>query len=600
VTVGFGLTGKEKTKEKIKNQERVSLSREGAKGDGLKESISAPAPTVSELAPSTAEQPPSPTPSLPNQQGSAPIPPAALSPPAQPAAFFHSIQRPTLSRSSTKSQHAPKLSHQETAYLRKLLADTIPANPFARFKPQVVGGSDSGQNMWLKLGQLSNVEECLRMFTAVENLQGENSVACRRCWKIANGLYKPRPPPEHVDVESPDSESEEEVEPTVALNGMTSAETHEPLHPQSTPATPTRSRSSSTSYSSARSMPTELSSQPNIPSLAVNGGAIDHHDPPPASAPPGGFTIPLISTTEPHSPTREPSPPVGARGSLQAPPRWVKVPRPIGEATDDSRDESDGFDSDTSAGTSTSSDDGSTRLNGSVAVGLRQVVPLPSHAQEGSGSDHTSISSRVPRSKQVIMRPAYKRYLIASAPPVLIIHLKRFQQISRTHVISFSHGFKKLDDYVAFPEYLDLGPFLTPRKEDFGLRKKKPVKGGKVDDSRGAAPDPCKYRLYAVVVHIGNIVRKFLSCSRESHLYHNLQLGGHYIAYVALPPPPTPSSSPDAASAPKPSGANNPNSDDPKPTPGRQWAYVSDTVVRLTTLEEVLKAKAYICMYERL
>jgi len=32
----------------------------------------------------------------------------------------------------------------------------------------------------------------------------------------------------------------------------------------------------------------------------------------------------------------------------------------------------------------------------------------------------------------------------------------------------------------------------------------------------------------------------------------------------------------------------------------RQWAYISDTIVRLTTLEEVLKAKAYICMYERI
>jgi hypothetical protein len=34
--------------------------------------------------------------------------------------------------------------------------------------------------------------------------------------------------------------------------------------------------------------------------------------------------------------------------------------------------------------------------------------------------------------------------------------------------------------------------------------------------------------------------------------------------------------------------------------PERQWAYISDTIVRLTTLEEVLKAKAYICMYERI
>lgn len=32
----------------------------------------------------------------------------------------------------------------------------------------------------------------------------------------------------------------------------------------------------------------------------------------------------------------------------------------------------------------------------------------------------------------------------------------------------------------------------------------------------------------------------------------------------------------------------------------RQWAYISDTVVRLTTLGEVLKSKAYMCLYERI
>jgi ubiquitin carboxyl-terminal hydrolase 16/45 len=32
----------------------------------------------------------------------------------------------------------------------------------------------------------------------------------------------------------------------------------------------------------------------------------------------------------------------------------------------------------------------------------------------------------------------------------------------------------------------------------------------------------------------------------------------------------------------------------------RQWVYISDTIVRLVSLEEVLKAKAYLCMYERI
>jgi len=57
------------------------------------------------------------------------------------------------------------------------------------------------------------------------------------------------------------------------------------------------------------------------------------------------------------------------------------------------------------------------------------------------------------------MRPTRKRYLIVTPPPVLVIYLKLFQQIAKTHLISLSHGFKMLDDYVTFPEYLDLTPF---------------------------------------------------------------------------------------------------------------------------------------------
>ena len=35
-------------------------------------------------------------------------------------------------------------------------------------------------------------------------------------------------------------------------------------------------------------------------------------------------------------------------------------------------------------------------------------------------------------------------------------------------------------------------------------------------------------------------------------------------------------------------------------TASRDWAFISDTAVRLSSLEEVLKTKAYICMYERI
>jgi ubiquitin C-terminal hydrolase len=103
------------------------------------------------------------------------------------------------------------------------------------------------------------------------------------------------------------------------------------------------------------------------------------------------------------------------------------------------------------------------------------------------------------------MRAAYKRYLIGTPPPVLVIHLKRFQHISRTYMMSFSHGLKKLDDYVTFPEYLDLTPFLAPKKEDFGLGRGLSIR------HRAKEKERCMYRLYAVVVHIGNMVCFFIT-----------------------------------------------------------------------------------------
>jgi hypothetical protein len=75
----------------------------------------------------------------------------------------------------------------------------------------------------------------------------------------------------------------------------------------------------------------------------------------------------------------------------------------------------------------------------------------------------------------------------------------------------------------------------------------------------------------------------------------DFQLGGHYIAYTALP---NPGSGTLPASTPAASDRKLDAAEGSKPE--RQWAYISDTVVRLTTLEEVLKAKAYICMYERI
>lgn len=82
-----------------------------------------------------------------------------------------------------------------------------------------------------------------------------------------------------------------------------------------------------------------------------------------------------------------------------------------------------------------------------------------------------------------------KQFLIAEAPPVLILHLKRFQvQMS---------SFRKLNRHVSFPLELDLSPFC---KDD--LRKKNPKK--------------LVYSLYGIVEHSGTFN------------------GGHYVAYVKV------------------------------------------------------------------
>ncbi|KAF5389696.1 hypothetical protein D9757_006057 [Collybiopsis confluens] len=116
---------------------------------------------------------------------------------------------------------------------------------------------------------------------------------------------------------------------------------------------------------------------------------------------------------------------------------------------------------------------------------VKSLLRSPPEIQTQTGSSSNDKSKRgrsksKPKQKQkpVIMRPAYKRYLIATPPPILVIHLKRFQQINKNPIMSFSTGFKKLEDYVAFPEYFDLTPFLAPRKEDFGLGGKAGAGGG--------------------------------------------------------------------------------------------------------------------------
>ena len=489
-----------------------------------------------------------------------------------------------------RSALPPKPTPEETAYLRQVLADITPAssNPFTLFRQNGQYGTNgvtpssasSAYALWLKMGQLPGIEECLRMFTAVEILDGENMVGCRRCWKIEHGLYKPQYPNgggRKEDDSDSGGDNADDVEGQQAAPEIEQPSPH--LAPASQPfswnpaslSSPAISTYAHTTSSDAvsKSSPTTRETTPfsspsgmkalifqtdtspesyeSLPSPPIPHETIAPLPPgarPPVSphtlniielteSPPldhRTISIPVISTTAPDSPTFTPledlpNPYHDALQSLQRPgtpsadslrtPR-VYHRRPKESDFFDGTCESSEADSDASTGGSVFDQSGS-----SSPSLLQPDFPAEQNARH---SKEGSSSSKVSRSKEVIMRPAYKRYLIGTPPPVLVIHLKRFQQISKTYMMSFSNGLKKLDDYVTFPEYLDLTPFLAPKKEDFGLGSKKlSIRLRTKDKAR------CMYRLYAVVVHIGNMVCvTFHDCNQSTYM------NPHFTAWWSL------------------------------------------------------------------
>ncbi|TFY57426.1 hypothetical protein EVJ58_g7023, partial [Rhodofomes roseus] len=157
--------------------------------------------------------------------GSASPTPSPLSNPPITAASSnpraHNIRRLTgLKAKRKKSMRPPKPSREEQAYLRQLLADVHVAsnNPFAALQQAIANGQThtaAAHAVLTKMGHLPGIEECLRMFTAVEILDGENMVGCHRCWKIAHGLYKPKRPSVTKDDDDDDeaaSDGEDENE----------------------------------------------------------------------------------------------------------------------------------------------------------------------------------------------------------------------------------------------------------------------------------------------------------------------------------------------------------------------------------------------------
>lgn len=106
------------------------------------------------------------------------------------------------------------------------------------------------------------------------------------------------------------------------------------------------------------------------------------------------------------------------------------------------------------------------------------------------------------KSSHFVMRRAFKRYLIAQSPEVLVFHFKRFKQTNKSG-LSFTsfYDLKKMDDFISFPEVFDLAPYLAPNRNDYKLAPtahgpRAPYMDWPSSEHGPDSQEPVMYRLY--------------------------------------------------------------------------------------------------------
>ncbi|XP_032907748.1 ubiquitin carboxyl-terminal hydrolase 16 isoform X4 [Catharus ustulatus] len=161
---------------------------------------------------------------------------------------------------------------------------------------------------------------------------------------------------------------------------------------------------------------------------------------------------------------------------------------------------------------------------------------------------HCGPKNNIKSEKKYAYTNAKKQMLISLAPPILTLHLKRFQHAG--------FNLQKVNRHIKFPEVIDLAPFCTAKCKNVAEGNTKVL-----------------YSLYGVVEHSGTM------------------RSGHYTAYVKM------------------RAMNNHLSDlvlrgqsqasETEPIKG-QWFHISDTHVQPVSVSKVLSSQAYLLFYERL
>lgn len=463
----------------------------------------------------------------------------------------------------------PRPTPEQAAYIRRLLnGPNLPPkeDPLERLRQGMANMSPGeGPNHHTEQphrpridGQDTDLMDCLRNFSAVEVLEGDNAFACHKCWQYKTGRIKrkasDRKDPRDVVIE----EEEENHQTTASETVGTSSNGRAP---------------NSVSFA-----PTSTNEQ--IPKIAVTTmdaeSAVEDGD--------------LVSSPT-QTTSRMPSvTPVSPRGSDS-----VTLSSALsGYSTSEEN----------------SSDDGEPRV----------TITRPPMPQRR-------------KSTHYVLRRAFKRYMIARAPPVLVFHFKRFRLPSKssgTYASSFA-SLKKSDEFISFPELLDLSPFIAPSRSDYKIAigpdgiGRAPFMDHPAGDF-GPELNPMRYKLYGKSVF--GAVRVPLTSSRAAVVVHvgATALSGHYIAYVLVDPgvvldinkkqllaDVAQQHEGEAGRDPGIATAGVADANKTKKEDHRVWCYCSEyvfiphvlisvtdsmprsTQIRLAAAEEVMQAKAYMC-----
>ncbi|KAJ3172245.1 Ubiquitin carboxyl-terminal hydrolase 45 [Geranomyces variabilis] len=405
------------------------------------------------------------------------------------------------------------------------------------------------------------LQQCIAKFFAVETLQGDSVYSCDTCFKLKYGItpaehrkeleqFKAANAREHADSDSETSDAESSSDDDEDVDGVGLSDA-----PSGLDESPERAHVPEVRIDRSNILDADGDDDREDEGdlrEGASGGSLSPSE--------GGITPSTLYETAIHSSA---SSVASTRGS-------ELVPVAEGDAVE-GKEEDDLAPPSRPLSEGVKSDD-----EGAEEVFYTPVAqPLPS--TNPSTTNTTLRGAPRPPERPPVQTRAFKRYLIHTAPKVLVVHLKRFQQVG------FGGRTKKLEDVVVFDKEMDVGAFLAPANvakvvesadgADAAASSSEPPPPPVSDSIRRAGG---KYRLYGVVVHGGGL------------------FSGHYIAYVcvngpAIPPPGATTTANGISSA----------ADDDSESDS-EWMYCSDSQVRPSSWEEVSKAQAYILMYERI